>query len=378
MKIKSVLNSIRLFFMKNLKKTIFIGVALITLLIFSFLKGNTYISEEWFATSISRYSLWVISSIVNIIPFSVTELFYVVAIISLIVSFVKIIKSMKTRSWELVFQILYKITAVAVGMILMINLVFTFSYNRYPLGEELALEKHTITMENAVESSAYYIGKAKSLEDKFERDETGAVISPYSFNETVELVRKEYERLDSDYFNPFTVKPKKMMFSSIMSYMGFTGVFFPFFAEVNINVKAPAYGIPVTICHEMAHSKGVMRENEANFVAYYLLITSENEYLQYCGYMHASSRMLNETYDPNDRTYYDDTRELISEAMWGEYNASYTMWDSYDTFVDDIFNWINNFYLTSSGVTSGVKSYSQTGEFLVRLYYTIQNGNLKY
>ena len=352
---KNLLNNVSGFLRKHIGKTVFITVSLLILIIFSFLKGNSYISEEWFAKGISRYSLWAVSALVNLIPFSVTELFFVVAIVIIVLCIVKIIRNISKKRWNKIFDILYKITAVAVGMVLVINVFFTFSYNRYPLGEELGLENHKITMENAVKSGEYYIEKAKSLENNFERDQQGAVISPYSFRETVELVQKEYERLDSDYFNPFTVTPKPMMFSSIMSYMGFTGVFFPFFAEVNINTKAPSYTIPMTICHEIAHSKGVMRENEANSVAYYLLITSENEFLQYCGFMYASNIMLSETYDSKDRSFYEKTYNLMSKTMLGEYSASNELWASYDTFVDDIFTWINNFYLTQSGVASGVK-----------------------
>ncbi|MEG2117465.1 MAG: DUF3810 family protein, partial [Clostridia bacterium] len=209
------------------------------------------------------------------------------------------------------------------------------------------------------------------LSKKFERDETGAVISPYTFEELVEMINNEYGRLTSDYFSQHKTRSKPMMFSKAMCYMGFTGMYFPYYAESNISVAVPSYTLPVTICHELAHSKGVMRENEANFTAYYLLITSDNEYLQYCALLYASNASLNETYDEKDKSYYEKAYELFSKEMFKDYSAASKMWDGYDTFLDNIGDWFNDLYLKSSGVSSGVKSYSETGVFLIRLHQTI-------
>ena len=47
--------------------------------------------------------------------------------------------------------------------------------------------------------------------------------------------------------------PKRMFFSRVMSAMNFTGVYFAFTGESNINVDAPACLIPSTIAHELSH-----------------------------------------------------------------------------------------------------------------------------
>ena len=51
-----------------------------------------------------------------------------------------------------------------------------------------------------------------------------------------------------------------MFFSRLQSMMGFTGVYFPFTGEANVNVDAPACLVPATIAHEMSHpADGLLR-----------------------------------------------------------------------------------------------------------------------
>ena len=61
--------------------------------------------------------------------------------------------------------------------------------------------------------------------------------------------------------------PKRVFFSKIMSYIDFTGFYFPFTGESNLNVDSPACMLPSTIAHELAHQRNIAPEQEANFVA---------------------------------------------------------------------------------------------------------------
>lgn len=362
---------------KNRKRIIFISIMIITLVVFAFLKTNSYICEYIFARGISRFLLSGISAVTNLVPFSLTEWTYVIGIAFLVFFLIKIIIHFVKKNYKKAFDIIYRIGAVAITLVVLLNVLFTFQYNRYPLGEELGLKQVDVNAELAYDAAEYYINEANALAQKFERDSEGGVISPYTFEETVQKINEEYKRLTSDYFNQFYVRNKPMLFSKLMCYAGFSGIYFPFYAESNISVTVPSYTLPVTICHELAHTKGVMRENEANFTAYYLLITSQDDYLRYCALLYASNICLNETYDEKDESYYRKAYSLVSDEIWTEYSSASKIWQSYDTFLDDIGNWFNNLYLKSSGVASGVKSYSQTGVFLIRLHQTILDGMAK-
>ena len=53
----------------------------------------------------------------------------------------------------------------------------------------------------------------------------------------------------------------------MMSYTNFTGFFFPFTAEANVNTDFPPALFASTVAHELSHQRGVAKEQEANFTA---------------------------------------------------------------------------------------------------------------
>lgn len=61
--------------------------------------------------------------------------------------------------------------------------------------------------------------------------------------------------------------PKGVRFSTALSAMDFTGFYFPFTGEANLNIDSPACYLPSTIAHEMAHQRGIASEQECNFIA---------------------------------------------------------------------------------------------------------------
>ena len=53
-----------------------------------------------------------------------------------------------------------------------------------------------------------------------------------------------------------------------MSRTEITGIFIPFTMEANVNVDIPDYSLGSTMCHELAHLHGFIREDEANYISY--------------------------------------------------------------------------------------------------------------
>ena len=74
---------------------------------------------------------------------------------------------------------------------------------------------------------------------------------------------EEYKILKGNYSSPKPVRQSK-----VMSYLGITGMFFPYTFEANVNVHIPPYQIPAVMLHELVHLRGFMREDEANFISY--------------------------------------------------------------------------------------------------------------
>ncbi|MEI3141541.1 MAG: DUF3810 family protein [Lawsonibacter sp.] len=91
-------------------------------------------------------------------------------------------------------------------------------------------------------------------------------------------------------------RAKPLIFSRLQSILGFTGVYFPFTGEANVNVDAPACLIPATIAHEMAHQRMVASELEANFVGIAACVTCGDVVFQYSGYLMGLIQLCNALY----------------------------------------------------------------------------------
>ena len=112
----------------------------------------------------------------------------------------------------------------------------------------------------------------------------------------------------------------------------------------------------------MAHGKGVMREYEANLVASYICLTSDNPYLRYG----ALVQCLYSAYGivglyPNSSAEFSRLHALIDEGIIRErenYNKFYNQFDT----LDRMGEWFNDLYLKLNKQEEGTGSYVKPGE----------------
>ena len=103
---------------------------------------------------------------------------------------------------------------------------------------------------------------------------------------------------------------EKSIFSTPLSYMGFSGYINPFTLEANINYNIPKISFPVTICHEIAHQIGYAFEDEANYIAIKVLSNSNDNFLKYSGNLMAVQYLLSEIRKNDIEKHKDYIKEL--------------------------------------------------------------------
>lgn len=331
-------------------------------------RENTELCENFFAKGLSRGYIFAISRITNLLPFSLTEWVYVATIILIIYLVIKLIVYLAKRKRTAFFKCAYNVLCVTLAVIALFNATFTCSYSRKSVMTAFNFDDVEMSTKECADASIYYADMCNEIALNMTFDENGNVVCPYTFDELSALINEEYHRFEGEYYSTFDLRAKPVVMSKFMSYSGITGQFQAIFGESNVSTDIPTYQVPETIAHEIAHGKGVSREDEANYSAYYLLLTSDDEYLRYCGLMYASLKMLNESYDKNDPSEYIRAREHFEEHALKQYDNANKHWASYDTLWDKITDWWNDRYLKSSGQSEGVKSYSMTGKFLLQIY----------
>ncbi len=198
--------------------------------------------------------------------------------------------------------------------------------------------------------------------------EENEVYSSYlSLKELREAARSSMYVLADSYpvMKGYYPKPKPVFFSRVMSEFNFTGVYFPWTVEANVNVDIPEYPVAVTMCHELSHLRGFMREDEANFIGYLACVGSGEPDLEYSGYMLALTYSANQLYaDSVDR--WRNVRALYSDGMVADMVDNSEYWKQFeDTVASEIGETMNNTYLKANKQTDGTKSYGRMVDLLL-------------
>jgi hypothetical protein len=157
------------------------------------------------------------------------------------------------------------------------------------------------------------------------------------------------------------------MLSEAMSYTHITGVYTFFTGEANLNIAFPDYTLPYTAAHELAHQRGIAREDEANFMAFLVCQESEDAYIRYSGYMNLLEHVLSALYTASP-TLYQQVCLALPSAVIGEMNAFSDFFDQYrDSVASDVSGTVNNTFLTMHS-TEGTRSYGMVVDLAVAYF----------
>lgn len=235
------------------------------------------------------------------------------------------------------------------------------------------------------------------LAEQMERDETGMVIYTGStgdlgnasyeeqLRDMADQARKlmqqlgqEYEQLDGWY-----PRTKAMLFSDFMCQQHMQGYYFPFSMEANYNDVMHILNIPSTMCHELAHLRGYIYEDEANFIGYLACVQSEDAFIEYAGYLSVLNYLYNDLYKAwqTERSAYEAAVEkvqpvAVSEQVWEDnIFVSDEEWERIngkaliDTeVVDKATDVLVDANLKVNGVSDGKVSYSRVVRLLLQYY----------
>jgi len=115
----------------------------------------------------------------------------------------------------------------------------------------------------------------------------------------------------------------------------------------------------MVMAHEIAHTKGVMREADANLMAMYILLHSDNYYLRFSGYYWGFYRIMElANYTGNSADYDTLNNKICYEIKLNDWH-SYQFWKKHNL-LERFADWWNNLYIKSSGDENGTESYNDT------------------
>lgn len=327
--------------------------------------------SDSFADFFSRYVgmifRGILSYITVIIPFSVAEALLImipVIFVFLIVHTFRISDN-RVRSNRFMFSVMSVIPLLYSLMIL----GFGTGYYGSTIDEKMELDRAEVSAAELYETAIILRNEVNTIAEEIDFANYSFSVSPYSVRETGDAVLRAYDKIYDKYtfISPLYSRVKPVILSEPMTYTHIAGVYSFFTGEANVNTNFPDYTIPFTVAHELAHQRGIAREDEANFVAFLVCKESDDPYIRYSGYLNLFEYVSSALYSADQELYAKVASTLNTDVRY-ELMAYSKFFDKYrDSVAADVSGAVNDAYLKLQG-TEGTRSYGLVVDLAVAYY----------
>ena len=315
--------------------------------------------SDFFNQSISQPLRWLLAFMTSWLPFSLAEglLLFSPVLLGLLVFYAV---RYHTGSWRAVGVYLAKLVSVACLFFILFAFVFSAGYHGATLDspKKLDLARQDVSVDDLYQTAEHLIEQVNREAANVVYEYKGFSVMPYTREEMNRKLMTAYDKFceDYDFLGHFNSRVKPVLLSIPMSYTHITGVYSYFTGEANLNVNFPDYTLAFTAAHELAHQRGIARENEANFIAYLVCIGSDDAYLRYSGYLNMYEYVSSALYRADSSRYYE-VNTLLKQAVRYEQIAYSAFFDQYrDSVAGNVSDTVNDTYLKLQG-TEGTRSY---------------------
>ena len=361
--------------MKPMRKLFsYIPIAFLISLAIFIVFGSCYLfainnsdAADFFNDGIGAAVRFILARLTGWLPFSLFELL-IICIIPLVITFVVYLVRTRHTLFERAKSIL---SIISVILLILSSYVFTLGvgYRTTPLSQKTGIDDVVnIEREELLSVTNLLIREVNSLASELEV-QNGETVMPYTLSELCDRLSVSFAAVNKKYGLPdsFSGGVKPVLFGTVMSDAGITGIYSFFTGEANVNIEYPHYTLPFTAAHEMAHQRGIARENEANFVAFLVCIESDDAYIRYSGYLGMLEYFLSAAYT-TDREGYPDLFATISDVAVSDIRAAIAVTNAHkDSLIGKINDRLNDRYLKFNG-TEGVVSYGYVVRLTVGYY----------
>lgn len=336
---------------------------------------------DWYNKYI--FPLWTntYGRLTSLLPFSFGEILIWIAVIGIPASLISlavllIVKKGKRRKIAKVYGLTYLWIIAFVAVTETLNCFILYHCSTFGRLYDIPEEQYTETQ--LLELCYVLTDETNSLSAQVQRDENGCFVLTSDLNDTaadsMRRLGEEFPQLDGYY-----VKPKAVMYSYFMSQQYLMGIYFPFSMEANYNDEMYPSNLPDTVCHELAHTKGFIQEDEANFIAFLACHRSENVEYRYSGYLNALKYVLGQVRENCGSETVNEVYSKLDGGVLADINGNSDYWQSVQESdkglidsktVANVSDKAMEASLKLNGVEDGKKSYGRMVDLLLNYYYS--------
>lgn len=333
---------------------------------------------NWFIQDVTTPVKHGIAWLCGYLPFSLAEIVWTVAVLG-ILGFVlrslwvvgrSLVQRIRGRQTHPLRRLLRRGTALlSAGLIIYSGYTLTWGINYYgdTFSEVSGLEGRETSVSELYDLTCLFAEYCNALSDNVLRDDAGIYVgdSETLFQRSSGLYEALYNQFPCLDLEEAQAKP--MFYSRLMSWLGFTGFYFPFTGESLVNVDAPAALVPATILHELAHQRNVAQESECNFLAVVVGLSSDDPEFQYSaalmGYIHVGNAL----YSAN-RDLWREVRATVNEQVLADLTYNNAYWAQFESPVSETAEAVYSSFASSYGQEDIMKSYGACVDLLAAYY----------
>ncbi|MBO5283370.1 MAG: DUF3810 domain-containing protein [Lachnospiraceae bacterium] len=352
---------------------------------------------DWYIRHI--FLLWVntYGRLMDLFTFSVGEwmlaigvgLVVIALVLGLVLLVLRIVRGVRSHCrrtpdtgcpvWIRRYYLFFAWTLLAVCTIMTLNC--SLLYHASTFSEQYFLDSgEEYTLEQLTEVRNMVVEQCNALAPEMERDENGRILYNGTARDMQEAAIRAMQKLGETYdqLDGYYPHPKPFAASDFFCQQYMQGYFFPFSMEANYNDVMYIMNKPDTFCHELAHLRGYIYEDEANFISFLACIQSEEPIFVYSGYLSVLNYLDNDFYQaigrdqeaylaqPRISAQVLEDNVFVTEEEWERINGSALI--ATQT-VDQVSDVLRDTSLKAFGVNDGVLSYNRVVRLLLEWHY---------
>ncbi|MEI6102152.1 MAG: DUF3810 domain-containing protein, partial [Eubacteriales bacterium] len=243
---------------------------------------------------------------------------------------------------------------------------WSLNYARLPIAQSLGLDASPASIGELYQLCETLAAKANFLRSKTMQDENGV----FKMNQSKQAINREVKIVYRNNAPPFINKGaetnvKGVMTFDLLSSLNILGIFIPLTYEPTVNMQMPDLYFASSALHEYAHFKGIAREDEANFMAYYVAENLPDTDFSYSATMLALVNSFNQlaTFSPH---LYNNAYLSLSNGVIRDLSFDSAYWVQFKDSQETV-ETMNNNYLKSNHQNDGIQSYGRMVDLLIAL-----------
>ena len=345
----------------RLIKVIVLALAIFLLMLMA---GYPDFIERYYSNGFYRAVCFMFHPVLNLFPFSVGDIIYILIIGYLVYAAIKFIRLLFRKQWRSVGIFSLRLLIDVQVFILCFYLFWGMNYYRPSAAKRFDLPDSGYTTADLKSVTSILIDSANRCRARLsaaDLQQDNKTIYATAVKAIISL------SAGSDKFHTFKPEVKPSILTGLLNYMGTSGYYNPFTTEAQMDYDLPVFIKPFVACHEMSHQMGFAPEDEANFGGFIAATQSNDRLLRYSAYYVGVQEFMF-ALRQQDSLARKELRKNISQPVLNDFKTERAFWLSYESKLGALSSLFYDDFLKANNQPQGLNTYNQMVRLVMGWY----------